>query len=189
MSTELAQDVETQAAALQREAEALLQESELIPRLSAYGAVVVTGSYRYRLMTFADLDLHIVNPQAGKEQAKALLCELIDQGFWRGFMLQDWVQFHHEDLPTGLYFGLKRDYRDRFWKVDIWFLTESPPEQAAFHEAMSRLTPEQRQAILLIKQWRDRDSRNTPSMKIYEAVLSGQAEDVESFVRASVVTQ
>ncbi len=183
MSTELAPDVETQAAVLQGEADALLQESELLPRLSKYGAVVVTGSYRYRLMTCADLDLHVVNPQAGREQAKALLCELVDQAFWRGFMLQDWVQFHHEDLPTGLYFGLKRDYRDRFWKVDIWLLTESAPEQAAFHEAMSRLTPEPRKAILLLKQWRDQHSRNTPSMKIYEAVLSGQAYDVESFLR------
>ena len=183
MSTELAETVEARAAELQNEAEALLLESELIPRLSNYGVVVVTGSYRYRLMTCADLDLHVIHPQAGRAQAKALLCELIDQAFWRGFMLQDWAQFQHEGFPNGLYFGLKRDYRDRFWKVDIWYLTESPPEQAAFHEAMSHLTQEQRKAILLIKHWRDGHSKNTPSLKIYEAVRLGQAYDVDSFRR------
>jgi hypothetical protein len=186
MTAEPEREVVRLASELQAEADALLQESELLDRLSGFGEVVITGSYRYRLMTNADLDLYVISPDFTREHAKALLCALIDQAFWRGFLFEDWVQFQHEGLPAGLYLGLKLGYRGRFWKVDIWGLREQPPSTAKLAEAMAALTEEQRKAILLIKQWRDRHAQGVPSTDIYEAVRLGHAWDVESFQRVRV---
>ena len=168
---------------LQCDADALLQTSGLIPLLQRYGPVLIQGSYRYRLMTVPDIDLYVIGPYAGRPQAKEILCELIDQGFWNAFLFGDWVQFQHEGFPSGFYVGLKRTFRDRRWKVDIWNLVELPPDVPLFAEAMSSLTDEQRETILQIKHWRDIEARKIPSKLIYDAVLHGETHDVESFKR------
>lgn len=186
MTTEPAQEAARLASELQDEAEALLQESGLLDRLSGFGEVVVTGGYCYRLMTNADLDLYVINPGFTREHMKSLLCELIDQAFWRGFVFEDWVRFRHEGFPSGLYLGLKRDYRGRFWKVDIWGLHQQPASAVELAKAMAELTEEQRKAILLIKRWRDGHARGVRSTDIYEAVRLGRAWDVESFQRVHV---
>jgi hypothetical protein len=67
--------------------------------------------------------------------------------------------------------------------VDIWNLTEVPSEVTSFAELMSKLTDEQRETILQIKRWRDIAARKVPAKLIYDAVLRGEAHDVESFKR------
>lgn len=168
---------------LHRDAHALLEASGLLRRLEVFGEVVVTGSYRYDLMTVPDVDLCLVNPRAGLELASETAHDLIAQGFWRGVSCDDFVQFPRDDLPGGLYLGLKRPFRGRFWKVDVWLLTDASRD-AEFNEAMSRLTDEQRAAIMTIKQWRhEAHLVSLPSKLIYYAVLQGRAHDVESFHR------
>ncbi len=187
MTTEVEQEALKLASELQQEADALVEESQLLERLARLGTVVVTGSYRYRLMTNADLDLYVIHPDFTREHAKALLCDLIDQAFWRGFMLEDWTRARQDELPArlhpGLYLGLKLDYRGRFWKVDIWGLHQQPASCAALAEAMAALTDAKRTAILVIKRWRDQHARAIPSTDIYEAVRLGHAWDVASFQR------
>ncbi|HOF88624.1 MAG TPA: hypothetical protein PLZ36_11045 [Armatimonadota bacterium] len=168
---------------LHRDASALLAESALLELLAPYGQVLPTGSYQYRLMAVPDIDLCIVHPQIGRMQAGEIVSTLIDQGFWRGVAYEDFLQFPREDLPAGIYLGLKRSFRGRFWKVDLWCLTDATRDLAV-HEALAHLTEEQRRTILQIKQWRrEANELSMPSMLIYEAVLRGKAHDVSSFLR------
>lgn len=171
------------ATELQTDADALLVESALLDLLGPFGQVMPTGSYRYWLMTVPDIDIHLTNPAFDRELVSRLVTDLIVQGFWRGVSYEDFVQFPREDLPVGYYLGLKRYYRDNFWKIDIWCLTD-PSRNLAFDEAMAHLTSEQRLAILSIKHWRrEANKLALPSMLIYEAVLQGKAHDVASFQR------
>jgi len=168
---------------LHADADALLAESALPDLLAPYGQVQLTGSYRYRLMTVPDIDLHLINPAFDREQVKHLVTDLIAQGFWRGISYEDFVQFPREDLPVGYYIGLKRLILGNFWKIDIWCLTD-PSRNLAFDEAMAHLTPKQCQVILAIKHWRrEANKLALPSMLIYEAVLQEKAYDVTSFQR------
>ena len=168
---------------LQDDAEALIEESGLITLLETFGKVSVQGSYRYRLMTIPDIDIYVIGPETGRSHAKALLSTLIDQGFWNAFMFGDWVHFDREEFPSGYYIGLKRTFRCRRWKVDIWDLVEEPAGNSEFAERMSHLEDEEREAILNIKRWRDAEGYRIGSKQIYDAVLSGQAKDLLSFKR------
>ncbi len=171
------------ASELQRDAEALLEESALLPCLKKYGQVLLTGSYRYHLMVAPDIDISIANPCAGREQAKEIVGDLISQGYWRGISFDDFIKFPREDLPSGIYLGLKRSFRGQFWKVDVWLLSDIAQNEA-FDDSMSRLTNEQRSAIMQIKYWRrEANLLSIPSKLIYDAVLYGRAHDVESFQR------
>ncbi len=174
-------DIANASPELERDADELLTASELIPCLEKHGQVHITGSYRYHLMTVPDIDINLASPPAGREQAGEIVTELIAQGYWRGIAFEDFRQFPREDLPSGIYLGLKRAFRGRFWKVDVWLLADMA-RQTAFDEAMSRLTGEQRNAIMQIKHWRrEANMLSFTSRLIYEAVMSGRAWDVASF--------
>jgi hypothetical protein len=176
-------DIDRVSDELQRDADALLIASQLIPRLEKHGRVVIQGSYKYRLMTVPDIDLSVLSSRAGRDQAKSIVCDLIDQGFWRAYDLEDFVQFPYEDLPSGIYIGLRRVFRDRLWKVDIWNLVDIPCEVLCLDEAMAGITEAQRTAIMQIKHWRNSTDRKVASRYIYDAVLGGTANDVQSFRR------
>jgi hypothetical protein len=184
-----AEPIVERASKLQADADALLASSGLVALLKEFGHVTFQGSYLYRLMTVPDIDICVTSPQAGREQARAILLRLIDQRFWNAFFFGDWVQFHHEGFPTGFYIGLKHTFRDKRWKIDIWNLPEVPPDSEAFERAMSSLSHEQRRIILEIKEWRDSAAPKVPSKAIYDAVLHGKACDVSAFQKMMGVGQ
>ena len=161
----------------------MLAASGLIQCLAQHGIVTVSGSYKYHLMTVPDIDIYITDPRAGRDQGKSIVCDLIDQGFWREFALEDWVQFQHPGFPSGIYIGLKRTFRDRLWKVNIWNVVDIPPDALRIDKAVSGISEDQRTAIVRIKLWRDSNAGKVPSKSIYDAVLEGKANDVESFRR------
>lgn len=176
-------EIDRLPAELQNDATALLADSELILKLEKYGQVMITGSYRYDLMTVPDIDICVAIPHAGLEHAREIVSELIGQAFWRGVFVEDFLQFPRKDLPSGIYLGLKRPFRGRFWKVDVWLLADTA-QDVTFNEAMARLTDEQRTVIMQIKHWRrEANALSIPSKFIYDAVLQGQVSDVESFKR------
>ncbi len=47
---------------VKREADALLEESKLLPFLQSYGTVQMVGSYSLDLMVNRDIDLYVINP-------------------------------------------------------------------------------------------------------------------------------
>lgn len=168
---------------IEHDAADLLVTSGLISHLEKFGQVLITGSYLYHLMTVPDIDICIATPHAGLAQAKAIVSDLIDQGFWRGVSFDDFIQFPREDLPSGIYIGLNRRFRDRFWKIDIWLLADISTD-VAFNDVISRLTDEQRRTIMQIKEWRRQANLlSIPSKSIYDAVLHGYADDVATFQR------
>lgn len=170
------------ADAFQKDANALLEISGLVQLLSSFGKVYKTGSYRYHLMFVPDIDLYVINPTAGKHQAWRILNKLIAQGFWNAFLFGDWVQFRHKGFPEGFYVGLKRTFRRKRWKIDIWNLPTVPQELLHYDQwVIDNLSIDKKLLILEIKRWREFSGRQVPSKLIYDLILSGKANSLESF--------
>ncbi len=166
----------------QKTADQLLEQSGLLSFLKQRGEVYFTGSYRYGLIMSADIDLYLLHPQAGKAQAIVLLHALIEQQFWNVYMYGDWVQFRSPSMPVGDYVGLKRDFADARWKVDIWNVPEVPLKSREYNEWLARaLTPETRELILAIKKANIRQKWDVSGVTIYDAVLTGTVKNVEEF--------
>jgi hypothetical protein len=181
VSTHLSVDAELRA-----EADRLL-ESGLRDVLDAFGETHVMGSYALELMTWRDLDIHVVR-------------EDLDRGAFfelgRGLAtLLTPHRMHYRDetveqtpgLPPGLYWGIYLgDERKGAWKIDIWATTRSgfEPSQRFQDRIQQRLTPATRERILAIKSacWQHPHyRRDFSSNDIYEAVLDRGVTSVEGF--------
>ena len=168
-------------------ADQLLEQSGLLSFLAQRGEMYVTGSYSYGLIMSADIDLYLLHPQAGKEQARSILMALIEQGYWNVYLYGDWVKFRAPDMPVGYYVGLKRDFAGARWKVDIWNIPQVASASLEYDAWIERsLTPEIREIILAIKKANIYHKWDIPGVTIYDAVLTGTVKNVEEFRRQFV---
>lgn len=181
MSTYLTVDAEIRA-----EADRLLSHG-LRDLLAAYGEVHITGSYALELMTWRDLDVHIVRESPDREAFFALggrIATLLEPH--RMHFRDETVQ-QTPRLPRGLYWGIYLgDEREGAWKIDVWVSSraEYDPARKFLERVLERLTPETREAILEIKTacWRHPEyRRGFSSADIYEAVLTHGVKDADGF--------
>lgn len=167
-----------------QQADQLLAKSKILDVLKKYGQPEFTGSYLYDLMTTGDIDLYLITKDDTHTVAKNLLQDLVETGWWNGYMLYDWVHWHRDYMLDSYYVGTKIDFADSRWKVDIWVLNEFPAEQKAYNAKLAaQLTPENRQQILAIKQSRDKNRWEVDGKTIYNAVLEHNITTPESFQR------
>jgi hypothetical protein len=168
-------------------ADQLLEQSGLLSFLQERGEVYYTGSYRYGLIMSADIDLYLLHPRAGKEQALSVLMALIEQGYWNVYFFGDWVKFRASDMPVGYYVGLKRDFAGARWKVDIWNTPQVASASLDYNAWIEQsLTPETREIILAIKKANTQHKWDIPGPTIYDAVLTGKVKTVKEFRRQFV---
>ena len=181
MSTYLTVDAEIRA-----EADRLLSRG-LRDLLAAYGEVQITGSYVLELMTWRDLDIHIVRESPDRASFFALggrLAALLEP---RRMHYRDETVQQTTGLPRGLYWGIYLgDEREGAWKIDIWASSREDyePVRRFVERVDARLTPATRETILKIKTacWRHPQYRREfSSADVYEAVLTHGVKDVESF--------
>jgi hypothetical protein len=90
-----------------------------------FGAHAVTGSVRYDLMVWPDIDIHMPVEPGRRLEWAALLAELatgLDRAGLRlhtAQFLDDYVDPH--PLGAGLYWGLNfREPDGTIWKADLW---------------------------------------------------------------------
>jgi hypothetical protein len=145
---------------LRAEADGLL-ESGLRKLLEAYGEVHVIGSYALRLMTWRDLDIHVVRTGLDRGAFFELGGQIAELLRPHRMHYRDETAVATPGLPRGFYWGVHLG--DGGWKIDVW--SEEPDGFAAtraFGERIAgRLTDENRGAILRIKSacWRHPEYR------------------------------
>jgi hypothetical protein len=181
VSTYLTVDAEIRA-----EADRLLSRG-LGDLLAAYGEVHVTGSYMLGLMTWRDLDIHLVREPLECNSFFALggrLAALLEP---HRMHYRDETVRHTPGLPRGLYWGIYLgDEREGAWKIDIWASSRGDyePVRRFVERVHARLTPDTRDTILEIKTacWRHPEYRREfSSADVYEAVLTQGVKGAESF--------
>ena len=176
-----------QADDLQQQAQEVLETIDLLNYLSKFGQPKIVGSVALGLMTWRDIDIDC-----------EVLGKIKEEDFWesakyflaienvRLITLVDNRQSIEKNRPPSMYIGGKYQSIDgAIWKIDIRFVSEQHAIAQKYLDAISsRLTKENRKAILEIKNVMALDSRyrtEISSVDIYEAVLDKGVMDLEGF--------
>jgi hypothetical protein len=177
---ELTRELLRQQDELQAEAGTVEVDLQIAALVGAIGEPVRVGSAALGLMVWRDLDLTVVCRELAVEPVAALGARLAahprvrqvtfrnDSGRWRT----------SPSYPDGLYLGVGyRSPSGRDWKLDIWFVDEPErqPDLAHLRSMPGQLSPETREAILLVKSaWASRPEygKAVTSFDIYTAVLT-----------------
>jgi len=174
--------------ALHREADGLL-DAGLRDAIATYGEVHVIGSYALRLMTWRDLDIHVVRDPpdvAGFFELGGAIAALLEP---HRMHFRDERRVGTVGLPRGLYWGVYLgDERAGAWKIDVWSTDRAGFEDVRLHgeRLAARLSGASRQTILKIKSacWRHPEYRRAfSSADIYSAVLDHGVAEIEGFWR------
>jgi len=157
---------------LHDDADVLLKKTDLIKKLSKYGEVSISGSYDLNLMMDGDIDLFIINKKINKQKSIDILKDLIMQNDFNGYLYYDWTKRKHDGFPEGYYIGLKTDFRERKWKIDIWLVKEVyKPTEKLMNFIKSNLNEKNKKIILDLKYKAKTNNSNLRSSDIYKKVL------------------
>ena len=171
---------------IRAEADRILR-SGLRSILDRHGAVHIVGSYVLGLMTWRDLDIHVVRENLDIRAFFDLGGDLA------GLLKPHRMHFRDEStvatagLPRGFYWGIYLgDERSGAWKIDIWQTNQHAFDVVRrFGEALSaRLNVMNRAVIIEIKAacWHHPEyRRGFTSADVYEAVLDRGVRDVPEF--------
>jgi hypothetical protein len=171
---------------LKAEADRLL-DTGLRALLEQYGEAHVIGSYALGLMTWRDLDIHVVREPPEVDAFFALggsLAALLEP---HRMHFRDERRVQTAGLPCGLYWGIYLgDERAGAWKIDIWQTGAAgfEPVRQFGDRLAARLTGDARAAIHAIKTacWRHAEyRRGFTSADVYAAVLDRGVRSVEEF--------
>lgn len=167
------------------EAEAILIELDLLPRLNKYGEARVVGSAALDLIVKPDLDIHLLTDAEDlMPTVHAVSSYLLDQPKVREVRITDWRK------ESGVKIGV-----DAFpapsgnWSIDIWITNDRRTTAFEFVQQLNaNLTDDQRRAILKIKEhfFQLGELRDGLSLRIYKAVVEKDIRTVEEFVHSSI---
>ena len=175
-----------QPESLRAEADAML-DAGLRAVLADYGEVHVLGSYALGLMTWRDLDIHIVCPTLDIARHFELGGRLATLWGAAKMHFRDDRTGVDPSVPAGLYWGVYLgDERRGAWKLDVWVIEPMRFEsmRAEVGRLQSSLSPATRRAILAIKGavwYRPEYRRSFSSQDIYTAVLEHGVRDLAGF--------
>ena len=94
------------------------------------------------------------------------------QDDFNGYLYYDWAKRRHKGFPKGYYVGLKTYFRERKWKIDVWFV-EAPhkPAEKLMNFIKSNLNDKNKKIILDLKYKAKSSNSNLSSSDIYKKVL------------------
>ncbi len=179
-----------QARILKSTAESLLEESNLLLRLTPLGKIEIIGSLRLGLMCRKDIDLLVISKKVNRKKAVEAAKNLLNDGYFQTVELMDYQQFPEYDFPLGFYFGLRVPIQAEYWKLDVWYLRPDEAYTQLVLTSLDRFEAELSQnpfkagIVLEIKQhyfdgikYRD----GIKSVNIYKAVFEANVTGVEDF--------
>ncbi len=165
-------------------ADRLLSERGLIETLSKFGAVHFTGAYSYDLMMHGDIDISVVRDQEfSVEEVFQIFRELYFQGKFRSYFIGgDWDDPRKgKEFPKGYYIGLKEKLDGERWKFDIWFVSEKEFANRNDNPALGTASEQQKELILLCKQYRNEHKIAITGQEIYDKVLGKEWKSIDDF--------
>jgi hypothetical protein len=174
--------------ALQREADAVLEDIDLIARISALGRPVRTGASALGLMVARDIDVTTLCPSLDVAGVFELGRRLSLHPRVRRLTFRNDTGHWNTDpnYPDGLYWRVEyvSDAGEE-WTLDLWFILEGATQFDLEHMRTlpPRLTDEARADILRIKQAVHGQTPAVRSYRVYEAVLDHGVRTVEEFQR------
>lgn len=171
---------------LKGDADQLLASSGILSILGRHGEVKLIGSYPVGLMANGDIDAHIIRKKMfTKVEVLEILTAVIANTMFTSYSFGDWYKSGNDpDFPHGYYIGLKKVYRGRKWKIDLWFLDQAQQhriDRERLNIGNIQLTRAQRVLILRLKQYRNDLDITMSGQKVYEAVLVDGVTTIAGF--------
>lgn len=171
------------AVELQKQAEKVIDELQIIRRWGLVGKTILVGSANFGLMTTPNLDFEIYVEEPDIRVGFDIVREIATIS---GVKQIEFLNFMGTSDP-GLYWRI--DYQDKngvMWDIDNWLVPFSHPHAGMannFAKAMKQaLTDETRKIILEIKSQMPSE-RKFRGIDIYKAVLSGGVRDMDEFMK------
>ncbi len=177
-------DLLTESSTWKKEADKVLNESDLLKILKKYGDVEFTGSYSYDLILCPDVDMVLTLDDLTKANVKSIVDALIDQGFWNRIKYANFLEFPHAKYNNSFYIGLKADVYEITWKMDIWVVSKDPVADYRENWVVDKLSEESKLTILNLKKNKKVDES---SYDIYDAVLKHQIKTYEDFLKWKLI--
>lgn len=180
--------LDEQQSKLQQEAQDVLDDINLLPILNRYAPAKMVGSVVTGLMTWRDIDIEVPK-LISKSEVLDAIAPIWEQSSILECNLGDNRHKERPNAPSGFYVGLKykkvMEHEEVVWKIDIWFLDPSQQSQELNTEwIQARLTPENRQIILAIKNVLAQHPsyrKQIYSVDIYNTVFEHDVRSIEDF--------
>ncbi len=170
-----------------KKADQLLEEKGMVETLSKFGKVHFNGAYAYDLMMHGDIDISISREQAFSiEEVFEIFRQLYFAGKFRSYFIGgDWDDPRKgKEFPNGYYIGLKEKTNGERWKIDIWFVSESEQSNRNENANLYTITEDQKELILVCKQYRNDHKLSVTGQEIYDNVLGGKWKSIDDFKTA-----
>lgn len=169
---------------LQKEANEILSDLQLVELLKKYGRLKIVGSLALGLMSWKDIDL-LVETKPSYNDCLEVVNYLFKIKKVYNLHLQDFRKSVFIDRPKGIYIGIKYlngKTKDDLWKIDVWFMETSKTEQT-LDFVKENLTNDTRKIILEIKNEIRKKAwgKKISGLDVYKAVLSHEVKTLEEF--------
>ncbi|MFZ0173128.1 MAG: hypothetical protein WAL04_15710 [Acidimicrobiales bacterium] len=181
-------DLRRRQAALQREADEVLGDLELVQLLAAVGHPVRTGASALGLMVQRDIDVTVICDTLEIAPVTVIASALASHPRIHRVLFRNDTHAWNTDprYPDGLYLGPVYRSLGGDWTLDIWFVDEPErqPDLEHLRTSETLLTEASRDAILAIKsEWVERAEygKTVSSYDIYRAVLEDGVRSSEQF--------
>lgn len=159
-----------------RQADILLQSTNLLDILKEFGDVHIIGSYPLDIMYGPDIDI-LVETQDTRNNSMKALQKIVEKEIFRKIEYGDFVKFPIEKRPKGYILVLKAEVEGIKWEIEVWFL-EDVSKQLEYNELLkSKINEDNRIEILKAKHERETSNtskHNLSSYEIYKQVIGLQ---------------
>jgi len=170
---------------LHDQASELLRELKLLELLGKYGELIVEGSYAYGLIHKPDIDLRIITAKPDKLAVAELTGLLYQIDNVLTILTMDMYRLKPKDppKPRGYYVGLKVQFDDMKWNIDIWIVEEPDAGYTPYANPgeIKKFSDQDKDRILLLKAQLDEAGQDYNSSRVYRAVVEDQVSTVQEF--------
>lgn len=178
---------------LYREADQLIEDSQIENVLATFGSVAVEGSYVYRTMVDRDIDYTVTVPKGQDlsfDLRREIACQLIDIPRLRSMEMSDLYHYPAgaKHLIEGIWFGctILSNQTDQRWNIDIWFVKYDSKLEAddELTYRLKELSDTERVRIVTIKKQlldAGQKQKGASSVDVYRAVLNEGVTSYEEY--------
>lgn len=162
--------------------ESILADLDLLNLWRLVGTPNIVGGLAYNLVVNPDIDIEIYCDEPDIKSGMEILASLaINPNVTHA------KYSNHLDGPDqGLYFQIKyKDYEGEVWKIDMWLMAHDHPGPCAMDlvkPLVAVLDESKRRMILNLKEKAKEGNLKVASIKIYEAVIDYNIENLDEFM-------
>lgn len=158
---------------IRREASEILEMYKITENFKEFQLEII-GSYKLDLMYDRDIDIVVKSKDVEIDSYKSLKKFIKSKQFMK-VQYGDFINFPRNNRPKGYIINLFLEYKEKPWKVEIWFLADIDSSLKEMILIENKLNQENKLNILKEKEKREKfniSKKELSSYKIYKDILN-----------------